>query len=86
VEFGAAAALGYDFFEMGVKTGRLAVRVKSGESPGRIPIQSMDEVRLYLNPAAAGEQGIVLPKEVLDRASRTVSFTPPAAARVPGPD
>jgi putative ABC transport system substrate-binding protein len=86
VEFGAAAALGYDFFEMGLKTGRLAVRVKSGESPGRIPIQSMDEVRLYVNPAAAAGQGIILPKDVLARASRTVSFTPPAAARGPAPD
>ncbi len=79
VEFGACAALGYDFHEMGLKTGRLAVRVKNGESPAGIPIQSMDEVRLYVNPAAAAKQGIVLPKEVLDRAARAVSFTPPAA-------
>ncbi len=83
VEFGACAALGYDFYEMGLLTGRLAVRVKSGESPGRIPIQSMDEVRLYVNPAAAAKQGVVLPKGVLARAARTVAFTPPAAA--PGP-
>ncbi len=86
VEFGAAAALGFDFFEMGLKTGRLAVLVKSGENPGRVPIQSMDAVRLYVNPAAAAGQGIVLPRDVLDRASRTVSFTPPAAARGPAPD
>ena len=79
VEFGACAALGYDFREMGLKTGRLAVRVKNGENPARIPIQSMDEVRLYVNPAAADKQGVVLPKEVLDRAARAVSFTPPAA-------
>jgi len=79
VEFGACAALGYDFQEMGLKTGRLAVRVKNGENPARIPIQSMDEVRLYVNPAAAAKQGVVLPKEVLDRAARAVSFTPPAA-------
>ena len=76
VEFGACAAVGFDFYEMGLKTGRLAVRVKNGESPGRIPIQSMGEVRLYVNPAAAAKQGIVLPKGVLDRAARSVSFTP----------
>jgi len=78
VEFGACAGLGFDFFEMGLKTGRLALRVKNGESPGRIPIQSMDEVRLYLNPGAAVRQGIVFPKSVLERAAKSVSFTPPA--------
>lgn len=86
VEFGACAALGFDFYEMGLKTGRLAVRVKSGESPGRIPIQSMDEVRLYVNPSAAAKQGIALPRAVLDRASKTAAFTPAAAAPGPGLD
>jgi putative ABC transport system substrate-binding protein len=86
VEFGACAALGYDFTEMGLKTGRLAVRVKSGESPGRIPIQSLDVVRLYVNPSAAAKQGIVLPRAVLDRAAKTVTITPAAAAPGPGLD
>jgi putative ABC transport system substrate-binding protein len=84
VDFGACAALGFDFAEMGLKTGRLAVRVKGGESPARIPIQSMDEVKLYINPAAAAKQGVVFPKSVLDRAARSVPVTPPAeAARGP---
>lgn len=86
VEFGACAALGFDFYEMGLKTGRLAVRVKSGESPGRIPIQSLDDVRLYVNPSAAAKQGVALPRAVLDRASKTVAFTPAAAAPGPGLD
>lgn len=83
-DFGACAALGFDFYEMGLKTGRLIVRVKNGESPGRIPIQSMDEVRLFLNAAAAARQGVVFPKEVLGRAARVLSATP-AAARATGP-
>ena len=84
VEFGACAALGYDFYDMGLKTGRIAVRVKNGESPARIPIQSMDEVRLYLNPGAARKQGLVFPKRLLDRANRIVSAAPPAGLS-PGP-
>jgi putative ABC transport system substrate-binding protein len=73
VEFGACAALGYDFYEMGLKTGRLAVRVKDGESPARIPIQSMDEVKLYVNTAAAARQGVVFARELLERVNRTIS-------------
>ena len=84
VEFGACAALGFDFAEMGLETGRLVVRVKNGESPGRIPIRSLAEVRLYLNSAAAAKQGVVFPTSVLGRASRTVALTP-AGEGVPAP-
>ena len=84
VEFGACAALGYDFYDMGVKTGRIVVRIKNGESPARIPIQSMDEVRLYINPEAAARQGVSFSKGLLDRANKVVNATlGPATA--PGP-
>ncbi len=87
VEFGACAALGYDFYEMGVKTGRLAVRVMNGESPAGIPIQSMDEVKLYLNGAAAARQGVLFPEALVRRAARTVSAAPgPSPASGPSPD
>jgi len=81
VEFGACAALGYDFFDMGVKTGRLAVRIKNGESPARIPIQAMDEVRLYINKEAAARQGVTFSRGLLDRVNKVVSaaFGPSAA-------
>jgi putative ABC transport system substrate-binding protein len=82
VEYGACAALGYDFYDMGVETGRIAVRVKNGESPARIPIQTMDEIRLYINPAAAARQGVSFSKGLLDRANKVVSVGPSTA---PGP-
>ncbi len=83
VEFGACAALGFDFYEMGVRTGRLAVRVKNGESPGQIPIESMETVKLYLNEEAAARQGVTFPKAVLDRADRILR-APAAAGAEPG--
>jgi putative ABC transport system substrate-binding protein len=73
VEFGACASLGYDFYGMGLKTGRLAIRVMGGESPAGIPIQSMDEIELHINPAAAARQGVVFSAEILRRAARSVS-------------
>jgi putative tryptophan/tyrosine transport system substrate-binding protein len=75
VEFGACAALGFDFYDMGIKTGRIAVRVKNGESPARIPIQSMDEVRLYVNTEAATKQGVIFSKGLLGRANKVVRIT-----------
>jgi putative ABC transport system substrate-binding protein len=65
---GACAAMGWDFFEMGYKTGEIATRVKNGEDPGRIPIQSMSRVRLHLNLAAAKLQGVEFSPQVIGRA------------------
>ena len=70
---GAAAAMGWDFFDLGLKTGTLAIRVKDGESPGRIPFQVMTVLKLSLNPAAAARQGIVFAPEVLKAADEVVS-------------
>ena len=65
---GACAALGWDFFEMGHKAGKVALRVKNGESPAEIPIQYMKEVKLHLNLNAASKQGVVFSEEILAQA------------------
>ncbi|NIO49897.1 MAG: hypothetical protein GTN73_10775 [Candidatus Aminicenantes bacterium] len=65
---GACAALGWDFFDMGYKAGEIAFRVKSGESPAKIPIQYMSKVRMHLNLDAADKQGIKFSDEVLRKA------------------
>jgi putative ABC transport system substrate-binding protein len=69
---GACAAMGWDFFEMGYKTGEIALRIKNGEDPGRIPIQSMSRVRLYLNLPAAAMQGIRFSAQILERADDVI--------------
>jgi putative ABC transport system substrate-binding protein len=65
---GACAALGWDFFDMGYKAGEIAVRVKEGENPAKIPIQYMTKVRMHLNLDAAAKQGIKFSDEVLRKA------------------
>jgi len=69
---GACAAMGWDFFEMGYKTGEIAARVKNGEDPGLIPLQSMSRVRLHLNLAAARMQGVVFTPQVIARADDVI--------------
>jgi putative ABC transport system substrate-binding protein len=65
---GACAALGWDFFEMGVKAGEIAIRVKNGENPAGIPIQYMSTLRMSLNLNAAKKQRITFPDQVLKEA------------------
>jgi putative ABC transport system substrate-binding protein len=69
---GACAALGWDFFEMGYKSGQIAIRIKNGENPGRIPIQYMSKIRLYLNLEAARKEGVQFPPEVIKRADDVI--------------
>jgi len=67
-DLGACAALGWDFFDMGYKTGSLAVRIKNGEDPARIPFQSMTNVLLSLNTESAAKQGVSFSEAVRKRA------------------
>jgi putative ABC transport system substrate-binding protein len=71
-QLGACAALGWDFSEMGYKAGEIAVRVKNGESPARIPFQSMSKVELYINLHAAEKQGVKFSGEILKKASEVL--------------
>jgi putative ABC transport system substrate-binding protein len=70
---GACAAMGWDFFDMGYKAGKIALRVKNGESPGDIPIQYMSKVRLFLNLKAAEKQGVQFSDQVVNRADEVLN-------------
>ena len=76
VEFGASAAVGFDFYEMGYRTGQIVVRVMNGESPAHIPIQFMSDAQVHLNLDAAAKQGLSFPAAVLRRAARVLRVSP----------
>ncbi|MFQ6037256.1 MAG: ABC transporter substrate-binding protein, partial [Candidatus Aminicenantales bacterium] len=71
---GACAAMGWDFFEMGYKAGKIALRIKAGDRPADIPIQYMSEVKLHINLNAAEKQGVSFPQEVLEKADEILSI------------
>lgn len=71
-ELGASAAMGFDFFDMGYKTGLLAARILNGESPSAIPFQYMDEIKTYLNLEAARKQGLIFPPGVIAKADKVL--------------
>lgn len=73
-EAGACSALGWDFFDMGYKAGQIFVQVKNGESPGRIPFQSMSQIKLHLNMEAAKKQGVEFPASIIQRADKILGM------------
>jgi len=72
VKRGAVAALGLNYFDMGVQTGRMVVRILRGEAPGAMPSETSDKLELYVNPKAAAAQGVRLSDALMQSAAYVV--------------
>lgn len=68
VRQGAIATLGIDYRLLGIQTGKMAARVLNGANPAEMPVETSDELKLYLNTEAAENLGLEIPAAVLDRA------------------
>lgn len=69
---GATAALGVNYHDLGVETGKIVARILKGEKAGDIPVYVPSSLDLYVSPKHAQEQGIELPQAVIDRAKEVV--------------
>lgn len=72
VKRGAVAALGVNYRDLGVQTGKMVVRILKGESPGAIPSETSAKVELFVNPGAAAKQGITLPDALIKSAAQVI--------------
>ncbi|WP_425500112.1 ABC transporter substrate-binding protein [Propylenella binzhouense] len=69
---GALAAVGFNYFDVGVQTAAVVERVLKGENPGEIPVTFASGTDLQVNKKTADAIGLTLPPEVLQRASKVV--------------
>jgi putative ABC transport system substrate-binding protein len=69
VRQGAIATLGIDYKLLGIQTGKMAARVLNGADPSEMPVESSEELKLYLNTKAADNLDLEIPAAVLDRAN-----------------
>jgi putative ABC transport system substrate-binding protein len=72
VSRGSIAAVAIDYYKMGVQTGDIAKRVLDGADPATTPVESIRDLSLHVNPAAAAAMGIEVPASVLERADKIV--------------
>jgi putative tryptophan/tyrosine transport system substrate-binding protein len=72
VKSGAIAAIGFDYYSIGWQTGNIVVRILKGERAGAIPVEVVEETRLYVNPAAAAKMGVTIPEHVISQADKVV--------------
>jgi putative ABC transport system substrate-binding protein len=69
---GAMAALGFNYYDVGLQTGKIVGRVLAGENPGDIPVESIQTTELHVNPGAAESMGVTIPDAVIARAKEVV--------------
>lgn len=65
VEGGGFATLGINYYDLGYKTGLMAVKVLKGEAqPATMPIESADRFDFAINGTVASEIGIEIPDDL----------------------
>lgn len=72
---GVLLAWGFDYYKMGLATGRLVVEVLEGADPASIPTRfmtSVDDIELFINLQVAAELGITVPEELVSKAATVV--------------
>lgn len=69
---GAVAALAVDYYRMGRQTGEMAVRVLKGAPTATMPVETLKEFQIHLNPGSAKKMGLEISPAQLKRADKIV--------------
>ncbi|PXA78500.1 sugar ABC transporter substrate-binding protein [Auritidibacter sp. NML120779] len=70
---GAVATYGIDYTELGYQAGEMAIRILvDGEDPASMPVETLSELELTVNPDAAEAMGIELSEDLVERADVVV--------------
>lgn len=72
VKRGTLASIGFNYFDVGVETGKVVARVLKGEKPGDIDVTFASGTDLFVNKAAAEKMGVTIPEAVIARASTVI--------------
>ena len=72
VERGAVAALGFNYYNHGRQTGAMVARVLEGAGTADMPVETMEELDLYVNPEAAERMGVTLPEDLIQEAVKVL--------------
>lgn len=72
VERGAIAALGINYHDLGMQTGKVVVRILKGEKPGDIAYQVSDNLSLHINLKAADKQDVTLDEDFINSAAKVI--------------
>lgn len=60
VKAGGFAAYGFEYYDLGYTTGKMALEILGGKSPSEIPVQFPEKLDLMINTKTAAEQNITI--------------------------
>lgn len=69
---GAIAALAVDYYRMGRQTGEMVARIFKGSKPGEMPVETLREFQIHLNPDSAAKMGLKIPATILKKADKII--------------
>ncbi len=69
---GAVAALAVDYYRMGRQTGEMVSRILQGARPADMPVETLREFQIYLNPGSAAKMGLEIPPDLLQKADKII--------------
>lgn len=69
---GAIAALAVDYYKMGRQTGEMVARVLKGAKPAEMPVETLREFQVHLNPGSAEKMGLQVPEALLKEADKII--------------
>lgn len=69
---GAIAALAVDYYKMGRQTGEMVSRVFKGANPAEMPVETLREFQVHVNPDSAKKMGLAISPELLSKADKIV--------------
>ncbi|MGB5986882.1 MAG: ABC transporter substrate-binding protein [Desulfobacterales bacterium] len=72
VKRGAAAAMGFDYYQHGRQTGAMAQRIFAGAEPAEIPVEMQKKLMLHINKPYAQKMGLVLTEAQLQKADEII--------------
>lgn len=72
VSRGAIAALAIDYYRMGVQSGEMAARILKGADTATMPVETLEDLMVYVNPNSAREMGVSVPESVMKRADKII--------------
>jgi putative ABC transport system substrate-binding protein len=69
---GAVAAVAIDYYRLGRQSGAMAARILQGAKPATMPVETLKDLKLVVNPKAAEKIGIKLSDSVIERADQVL--------------
>jgi len=69
IERGGIAAYGFDYYDIGVQTGRMIARVLEQGSANSIKVEKGEIISLSINTVVAEKMGVTIPQDLVDKAA-----------------